>query len=217
MTILIKNAFVLTMDDDFTEYENADVLVEGSKISAVGKKLSLPATSQNGRVIDASNMLAMPGLVNAHIHTPGNLMRGNLDNLPLEIFMLYEVPPLSDTPPDPRHIYVRTMLSNIEMLKLGVTSVHDDAYYVPFPTSDAIDGLMQAYVDSGIRTVATIDQPNVVEYEKYPFLYDLLTDDLREQMANAPITPEEELLDLYRHLINKWNNASDGRVLRRSG
>jgi len=212
MTILIKNAFVLTMDDDFTEYENADVLVEGSKISAVGKKLSLPATSQNGRVIDASNMLAMPGLVNAHIHTPGNLMRGNLDNLPLEIFMLYEVPPLSDTPPDPRHIYVRTMLSNIEMLKLGVTSVHDDAYYVPFPTSDAIDGLMQAYVDSGIRTVATIDQPNVVEYEKYPFLYDLLTDDLREQMANAPITPEEELLDLYRHLINKWNNASDGRV-----
>ena len=99
MTTLIKNARILAMDDDFTEYENADILVEGTKISAVGKNLTFPDGIRDVRVIDASNMLAMPGLVNAHIHTPGNLMKGNLDNLPLEIFMLYEVPPLSDTPP----------------------------------------------------------------------------------------------------------------------
>jgi dihydroorotase-like cyclic amidohydrolase len=50
MTTLIKNALVLTMDDDFTEYANADILVEGTKISAIGKNLSLPDGSQDGRV-----------------------------------------------------------------------------------------------------------------------------------------------------------------------
>jgi 5-methylthioadenosine/S-adenosylhomocysteine deaminase len=212
MTILIKNAHILTMDDDLNEYDQADILINGTKIADIGINLSFSPEESDVRVIDASGMLAMPGLVNAHIHTPGNFMRGTLDNLPLEIFMLYEVPPLSDTPPDPRHVYVRTMLSSIEMLKLGITSVHDDAYYVPFPTSDTIDGLMQSYVDSGIRAVATLDQPNVVEYEKYPYLEDLLPDDLRQQMASAPITSEEILLELYQHLIDNWNNTGDGRV-----
>ncbi len=213
MGILIKNARILTMDDDHSELERADILVLGTKIAEIG--VNLPV-SQEGtgdlRVIDASGMLAMPGLVNCHIHSPGNFMKGMLDDLPLEVFMLYEVPPLSETPPDPRLVYVRTMLSNIEMLKLGVTSVHDDAYYVPFPTEETIDELMQAYVDSGIRAVATLDQPNVIEYEKYPFLYELLPENLRAQMANAPIMPEGRLLDLYRHLIEKWNHVAEGRV-----
>ena len=69
------------------------------------------------------------------------------------------------------------------MLKLGITSVHDDAFHVPVPTPESIDGLMQAYVDSGMRAVVTIDQPNVVEYDKYPFLYDLLPEDVRNSMA----------------------------------
>jgi len=212
MSTLIRNARIITMDDNLSEYNKADILIKGTKITEIGPDLPVPPGEEDLRVIDASGKLAMPGLVNGHIHSPGNFMKGNLDDLPLEIFMLYEVPPLSDTPPDPRHIYVRTMLSTIEMLKLGVTSVHDDAYYVPVVTNESIDGLMQSYADSGIRAVATIDQPNVIEYEKYPFLYDLLPEDIRQQMANAPIMPEEELLACYKHLIEKWNNVCDGRL-----
>ena len=212
MSILIKNARIITMDDHFSEYDRADILVRGTRIAEIGPDLPVPQDDKDMRVIDASGKLAMPGLVNGHIHSPGNLMKGMLDNLPLEIFMLYEVPPLSDKLPDARHIYVRTMLSTVEMLKLGVTSVHDDAYYVPYPTVETIDALMQSYADSGIRAVATLDQPNVIEYEKYPFLHDLLPEDLRQQMANAPIMPEKELLALYQHLVNKWNTTYDGRI-----
>ncbi|MDX9864242.1 MAG: amidohydrolase family protein [Anaerolineaceae bacterium] len=212
MATLIKNAHILTMDDDFTEFEKADLLVEGTKIKKIGTDLQVPENDPKLRVIDASGKLVMPGLVNGHIHSPGNFMKGALDNLPLEIFMLYEVPPLSDSPPDHHMNYIRTLLGNIEMLKLGITAVHDDAFYVPVPTPEAIDGLMQGYTDSGIRAVATIDQPNVVEYEKYPFLYDLLPDDIRRQMANAPLMSSEELLDCYRYLIDNWHNTSGGRV-----
>ena len=212
MSVLIKNAKILTMDESFTEYECADILVQGTKIVEIGRGLTPAEGEHDLRVIDGSSKLVMPGLVNGHLHSPGNFMKGMLDDLPLEIFMLYEVPPLSDTPLDPRHIYIRTMLSNMEMLKLGVTSVHDDAYYIPYPTADTINSLMQAYVDCGIRAVATLDQPNVIEYEKYPYLHDILPEDLRQKMANAPIMPEVELLELYQHLIRKWHKACDGRV-----
>jgi len=200
------------MDDQFTEYDQADILVEGTKISAIGKDLPLPEDDHELRMIDATNKAAMPGLVNGHIHSPGNFMRGALDNLPLEVYMLYEVPPLGDAPPDPRLNYVRTMLGNIEMLKLGITAVHDDAYYVPVPTPGCIDGLMQSYVDSGMRAVATLDQPNVVEYEKYPFLYDILTEELRYEMETAAIMSTQELLELYQYFIDTWHNSCEGRV-----
>ena len=200
------------MDDQFTEFDQADILVEGTKITSIGKDLPIPENVPDLRVIDAANKLCMPGLVNGHIHSPGNFMRGALDNLPLEIYMLYEVPPLMDAPPDPRLNYVRTMLGNIEMLKLGITAVHDDAYYVPVPTPESIDGLMQSYVDSGIRAAATLDQPNVIEYEKYPFLYDILTEDLRRDMETAPIMSSKELLEIYQYFIDRWHDSNGGRV-----
>ena len=150
------------MDDQLTEFERADILIDGTKIAALSQDLAVNVDQPDLRVIDGTNKLAMPGLVNGHIHSPGNFMKGALDNLPLEIYMLYEVPPLKEAPPDPRLNYVRTMLGNIEMLKLGITAVHDDAYYVPVPTQESIDGLMKSYLDSGIRAVATLDQHIVV-------------------------------------------------------
>jgi cytosine/adenosine deaminase-related metal-dependent hydrolase len=212
MKTLIKNAYVLTMDDDFAEYPRADILIDGSRITAVAPDIEIPTPAEDLRVIEAANHLALPGLVNAHVHSPGNFMKGALDGLPLEIFMLYEVPPLSSAPPDPRLQYVRTMLGSIEMLKLGITAVHDDAYYLPIPTPDAIDGIMSAYADSGIRAVATLDQPNVIEYEKYPFLHDLLPDNVRREMAAAPLMSTADLLGCYQYLIDTWHNACDGRI-----
>ena len=35
MKTLIKNAYVLTMDDDFAEYPRADILIDGSQITAI--------------------------------------------------------------------------------------------------------------------------------------------------------------------------------------
>src|SRR5512139_2602303 len=112
MSTLIKNARILTFDDNMTEYPSADILVQGSKITALGPDLPEPQMADL-RVIDARGKLAMPGLVNGHVHSPGNFVRGALDNLPLEIFMLYEVPPLSDQPADFRTSYIRTLLGNM--------------------------------------------------------------------------------------------------------
>jgi imidazolonepropionase-like amidohydrolase len=61
--LLIKNGKVWTMAD--VNYEEGDILVEGTKIKAVGENLSAPKGAQ---VIDAKGMWVLPGMVDPHSH-----------------------------------------------------------------------------------------------------------------------------------------------------
>lgn len=170
---VIRNATVLTLDESDSLHSAADVVIEGGLIRAVGQGAAASAPA-HATVIDGTGQLVIPGLVNGHFHSPGNFMKGALENWPLELFMLYEVPPLMDRLATPRFAYVRTMLGIIEMLKQGVTAVHDDCFFVPVVTGDEVDAVMQAYADAGMRATVTLDQPNVAETAKYPFLSEIL-------------------------------------------
>src|SRR5579863_7336588 len=204
---LFKNVRLLAMDAADTDLSAADVLVEGATIAAIGTDLE---PNPETRVIDGRGKLLMPGLINGHFHSPGNFNKGALDDMPLELFMLYEVPPF-DCPPISAHLnYVRTLLGAVEMLKTGVTAVHDDPFYVPVVSMELIDSAMQAYADSGIRAAASINMPNVVEYKKYPFLFEMLPESFRQKMRESPVLPTTELLALNRDFISRWHNANQG-------
>ncbi|MGH8789727.1 MAG: amidohydrolase family protein [Cupriavidus necator] len=211
-SLLIRGARVLTLDDADREWPCADVVIENGRIAAIGPDAGVAWPRPFARIIDGRGLLAMPGLINAHFHSPGNLMKGSLPGYPLEIFMLYEVPPLAAGGDAQRLTYVRTMIGALEMLRRGVTAVHDDAYHVPVASVESIDAIMQAYEDSGIRATVAIDQPNIVEYEKYPFLAELLPEAERKAMDEAPRQSTEELVALYAHLIKRWHGAAAGRL-----
>jgi cytosine/adenosine deaminase-related metal-dependent hydrolase len=207
--LLIQGARVLSLDAAGREWAKADILLRDGRIESIGLELSV---SPGTPTLDARGMLAMPGLVNAHFHSPGNLMRGQLDGLPLELFMLYEVPPLAQSGDGHRMAYLRTMMGALEMLERGITTVHDDAYHVPVATPQGIDTVMQAYADAGIRATVAIDQPNIVEYDKFPYLRELLPARMRSEMEAAPLQGADELLALYQHLITRWHGAAQGRL-----
>ena len=211
-TLLIRGARVLTLDDADREWSCADVVIEDGRIAAIGPGAGDAWPRPFARVIDAAGLLAMPGLINAHFHSPGNLMKGCLPGYPLEIFMLHEVPPLAPGGDEARLAYVRTMVGALEMLRRGITAVHDDAYHVPVASVVSIDAIMQAYADAGIRATVAIDQPNVVEYAKYPYLAEILPAAERRAMDDAPRQSTDELLGLYRHLIERWHGAAGGRL-----
>ncbi|MGA1554232.1 MAG: amidohydrolase family protein, partial [Burkholderiaceae bacterium] len=109
----------------------------------------------------------------------------------------YEVPPLSAEVPDPSITRICTLIGAAEMLKNGITSVMDDAYHVPCVTRENIDAIAQAYADIGIRATIAIDQPNKLEYEKYPYLESLLPSDIKEKFRELPRQSSKELLNLY--------------------
>jgi 5-methylthioadenosine/S-adenosylhomocysteine deaminase len=190
---------------------SGEIAIRDGKFLAVGH---VPPEMLAGEAprIDAGGKLALPGLINAHVHSPGNLMRGTLDSYPLEIFMLYEVPPLASGESAARLAYLRTALGAIEMLKLGITTVLDDAFFVPTVSPDTIDAVMSAYRDSGMRATLALDQQNIVEYDKQPFLAELLPSSLRRKMDEAPLQSADELMANYAHLVETWHGAAEGRL-----
>src|SRR5258707_1118901 len=105
MKTLIRNAHILTLDAQDHEYPRADILIEGATITAIGTALK----AEGAKVIEASGKLAMPGLINGHFHSQASLLAGALQNRPLELFMLFEVPPYGTGAPDPRLVYLTTM------------------------------------------------------------------------------------------------------------
>ena len=61
MSLLIKGGTIVTHEETY----QADILCEGSKITAIGKELSAPTDAE---VIDATGKLVMPGGIDPHTH-----------------------------------------------------------------------------------------------------------------------------------------------------
>jgi 5-methylthioadenosine/S-adenosylhomocysteine deaminase len=78
--VVIKNGMVLTMDQNLTLHEKADIAISDSKIIDIS-----PNTKHKGKkVVDATGKLVMPGLINTHTHAAMTMMRGLADDMPLE-------------------------------------------------------------------------------------------------------------------------------------
>jgi 5-methylthioadenosine/S-adenosylhomocysteine deaminase len=189
-----------------------DVLVRGNAIHSVGDVPS--ALIEQPEVVEGSgHHVLLPGLINAHFHSSANHLKGSFPGLPLEVFMLYESPADGDLRPTPREAYVRTMLGAMEMLRTGTTSVQDDAFLMPYPEPDIIDAVMAAYADSGIRATVALDQPDLPESDKLPFLAEAsaLTPAGYAFDAPAPM-PMAGLLEAYDHLFSRWHQSAGGRL-----
>ena len=132
--------------------------------------------------------------------------------MPLEIFMLPRVACIGGLRPSPREAYLRTLLAALEMLRCGTTAVQDDAFFVPDPAPEIIDAVMRAYADSGLRATVALDQPELAELDKLPYLRDLLPLRLRDTAALAPEFGRAELLHAYRHLIETWHGFDGFRL-----
>lgn len=207
--ILFRDVFIYDPTAAAAMRGPLDVLIEGGRITRVAERIEPPV---DARQVDGADHLLMPGLVNGHFHSSVNHMKGRLPGLPLEIFMLYESPALDLLTPTPREAYLRTMLAAIEMLKNGTTSVQDDAFFVPQPTTEIIDAVCQAYADCGIRATVALDEPQVPELDKLPFLSGIVPANVRAELSRPPALGKDDLLGLYGHLISKWHGYAGGRI-----
>lgn len=185
------------------------VRVEGDRIVAVGPDL---VPSGADRVIDgAGRHVLLPGLINAHFHSPANHLKGAFPSRPLEEFMVFESPSDPRLRPTPRQVYLRTALGALEMVRTGTTAVQDDAFLMPFPEPEIIDAVMQAYADVGLRATVALDQPELPESQKLPFVDRL--DTATRALFDAPAPAKaESLLAAYDHLIGTWHGSHGGRL-----
>jgi len=177
--ILIKNAFLLTMDARLGDISNGDVLIEDDRIVAVAPHLPVP---DDAEVIDARGMIAMPGLVNAHQHTWQTGIRGIAGDWSFTDYGRHMHAGLATrfTPDD---LYLANLLGALNQINSGTTTLFDWCHNNPTPdhSDRAIDGLME----SGIRAIFGHGTPK-------PKL------DKHGVPPNEYLHPEEEVLRLRR-------------------
>lgn len=207
-TILIRGARVLTFDEHATVYPEGDILIEGDRIRALGPGLIAPPSA---RVIDGRGRLAIPGLVNAHMHSDETLFRGRLDNMPLEVWMLYSLPPIGYGPVPERLIYLRTLLGAIEALQSGTTTVQDDVSEAPHATLGGSQAVLRAYHDVGIRASVACNMTDKPYHRKLPYIAGLLPGWAQDAIVATPAQPAAELLALAKTLLETWHGR-DGRI-----
>jgi 5-methylthioadenosine/S-adenosylhomocysteine deaminase len=149
---LIRNAsLVLTMDPSrgdrsiLGQLEDADVLIEGDRIAAVGVNLSAPSGVS---VIDSRGMIVMPGFVDTHDHLWQSLIRGCAADGDLLVWLRRCVFPLRENPISESDAYAAVRLSTTGLITTGVTTVVDWSHAF---NPDFVRGNLRALNDSGLR------------------------------------------------------------------
>ncbi|MEK4661245.1 amidohydrolase [Priestia sp. FSL H7-0729] len=120
MSILIQQATILTMNDADAPF-TGDIRVEGDRITQIADHI-LPQPQDE--IIDGRHKIAMPGLINAHQHTPMSLLRGFSDDLKLMDWLERKMLP-AEARMNPEDIYWGAKLSIAEMIRSGTTAFAD--------------------------------------------------------------------------------------------
>ncbi|MFM9696264.1 amidohydrolase [Streptomyces europaeiscabiei] len=113
-----------------------DIVVEDGIIADVRPTGAEPPEERGAEVVDGRGLLALPGLVNAHTHSPMVLMRGAAEDVTVEGWFNDRVWPMESnlTAEDVR---VGAGLACAEMIRSGVTTFADH-YFFPEPIAEAV-------------------------------------------------------------------------------
>ena len=174
-TLLIRDAHVLALDDADREWPRADIVVEDGRIVALGPdaaeqwRASVRAHDRrHGPARDARpHQRAFPFARQPDEGLPARLSARSVHALRGAAARCRGRRPAGS------HTFARCSARWRCCAAASPPSTTTPITY-PVATPESIDAIMQAYDDAGIRATVAIDQPNVVEYEKYPYLADLL-------------------------------------------
>jgi cytosine/adenosine deaminase-related metal-dependent hydrolase len=119
--VLFRGGTVLTMDDAGTVLRDADVLVVGHEIAAVGQRLDAP---EGAVEVDASGGILMPGMVDTHRHLWQTAMRGYGADWTLTQYFVWNYLNYGKLF-RPQDIYAGNLLGALEALDAGVTTTVD--------------------------------------------------------------------------------------------
>lgn len=142
--LLLKGGIVLTLDGDRSPFKG-DVLIEDGKIEAVR-----PHVNAHAEVIDASDMIVMPGFIDTHRHMWQGLLRniGPDDVLDDYVKKILFGHALKMTPDD---VYLGDTVSALSAMNSGITTILDWSHIANTPAHT--EAAIHALQDAKIRAV----------------------------------------------------------------
>jgi 5-methylthioadenosine/S-adenosylhomocysteine deaminase len=157
--LLLTNALVVTMDEQFALYSPGAVAISGNAILAVG---GIAGEFDAATTVDCAGRVVMPGLVNAHTHAPMTLLRGLADDLRLDVWLMGYMMPVEREFVRPDFVALGTKLACAEMIRSGTTCFADMYYFE--------DAVAEAAASAGVRalcsqTVLKFPTPDAASFE----------------------------------------------------
>lgn len=150
-TLLIKHAYIVTMDDHQREIPDGGLFVRDGFIERVGPTAELPAEADE--ILDLGGHVLLPGLVNTHHHFYQTLTRvvppaqdANLFNWLKTLYPIWA----RLTPDD---IFISTQAALSELALSGCTTASDHLYL--FPNGSKLDDEIAAARETGLRLQAS--------------------------------------------------------------
>lgn len=127
--LLIQAETVLTMNSEREVHSPGQVLIEDDRILAVGPQ-SAEAPPEDAERLDLSGHLLMPGLVNAHTHSPMVLFRGLAEGHSLLTFDgWFQAIRTWESVMDASMVAPAVLVSCAEMLRTGTTTFADQYFF----------------------------------------------------------------------------------------
>jgi cytosine/adenosine deaminase-related metal-dependent hydrolase len=194
-SILIKNGYVLTLNPKREILTKGSVYIEDEKIVEVGRTDDLKDNKPE-LVIDAKNMIVMPGLIDTHTHLAQALIRGCADDVSLVDWLKRYVWVLQGnfTEQDGR---VSAELCMAEMIRTGTTSFVECMIHSRY----GFDGIAQSVEKAGMRAALSKIIMDSTGYADSPdIMYPGMVED-----AEACLTETDRMYE-------KWHGKADGRV-----
>ncbi|MCW2724622.1 MAG: amidohydrolase [Frankiales bacterium] len=145
---LIKGAdWLLTMDPDLGDIPGGDVLIEGSKIVAIGPDLGVV----DANIIDGTGRFVIPGFVDTHRHLWQTQMRNIAADWTLSQYLVGLLGTLAPVY-RPEDVYAGNLLGVLEALDTGITTILDWSHCAIL-TPEHADAAVSALTESRSRAV----------------------------------------------------------------
>lgn len=184
--ILIKNAYIVSMNAKREIFNNGSILIENDRIKEIGK-IDEKNLLADVEVLDAKGKIVLPGFVNTHVHLSQQLGRGIADDVDLLTWLRERVWPYESS-----FDYESSLISStaccVEMIKSGVTTFLESG-------GQYVDAMVEAVKTTGIRAA--------------------LSKSVMDEGVGLPenwIKTADEEIATQKDLYDRFNNTADGRV-----
>ena len=214
MSTLIRNGLVLLVDGAGWKTEKKDIRIDGNRIVRVGE--DLPA--EGCTVIDATDRLVIPGLINAHTHAYMTMHRNYADDLAF-FDWLDKVQQVEDGMAE-EDIYWATLLAIIEMIRSGTTCFVDMTIKSAKEKTGPLSAAAGAVADSGFRAVISRGLAGVSDSEESLMKFgqvvhemELFKGESRLQFLHGPHAPYSCMADYLQKLTQSCKDRGIGQTI----
>ncbi|UHD46428.1 amidohydrolase family protein [Aureimonas altamirensis] len=178
----------------------ADILIVDGWIRDIGAPgMRVPDGTD---VVDVTDMLAHPGLINAHTHASQFYGRSAGDRMTLELLLTAE--PFWNQYRTLEQAQLSATVCAAEMVLKGCTSAYEQYAESPGPTVEGTNAIARGYANVGLRAVVAPLAADISFFDAIPGMKDAMPAELRGMVERFGTQPADAMLKVLEDTAKNW-------------